>query len=188
MSEAVRATITRALLDTRDPGNVSATADLTAALYPELRRIARRLMVRERPGHTLRPTALVNEAFLRLVDQRQVEWRDRAHFLGIAARIMRQILVDHSRRRSAGKRGADLERVTFDEALGHGKEDGVAIVALHEALDRLEALDPRMARVVELRVFGGLTVDETAHAIGVSRRTIDSEWSVARMWLARELQ
>jgi len=188
MGEAVRATITRVLLETRDTGTDAATSELAAALYPELRRIARRLMARERADHTLRPTALVNEAFVKLVDQSQVEWQDRAHFLGVAARVMRQILVDHARRRSAAKRGADVQRVTFDEQLGHGGGDGVAVLELHDALDRLAALDPRTARVVELRVFGGLSVDEAAGVLGVSKRTIDSEWAVARMWLARELR
>lgn len=188
MTEAVRATITRVLLETRDAGDDDATAALAAALYPELRRIARRLMAHERAGHTLRPTALVNEAFVKLVDQSRVEWQDRAHFLGVAARVMRQILVDHARRRSAAKRGAGVERVTFDEQLGHGREDSVGVLELHDALDRLAALDARTARVVELRVFGGLSVDEAAGALGVSKRTIDSEWAVGRMWLARELR
>ena len=143
-------------------------------------------MRRERPGHTLQPTALVAEAFLRLVDETQVQWQDRAHFLGIAARVMRQILVDHARRRAAVKRGHELRRVTFDENLGHGSNQSFELLALHEALDRLAALDPRGARVVELRVFGGLTIDEIARLLDVSKRTVDNDWVVARMWLARE--
>jgi RNA polymerase sigma factor (TIGR02999 family) len=158
------------------------------ALYPELRRIAGSLMRKERPGHTLQPTALVGEAFVRLVDERQITWQDRAHFLGIAARVMRQILVDHARRRGAAKRGGGGERVTFDERLGHGAARGLAVLDLQRALDRLEALDPRGARVAVLRLFGGLTVPEIAEVVGVAPRTVDGDWAVARRWLARELR
>jgi RNA polymerase sigma factor (TIGR02999 family) len=185
---AVRARITSILLDARSEGGSGPTARLVEAVYPELRRLAGSLMRRERSGHTLQPTALVGEAFLRLVDQTRIQWQDRAHFLGIAARVMRQILVDHARRHAAHKRGAGTERVTFDESLGHGSEHGVTLLDLHEALERFAAVDPRGAQVVELRVFGGATVEEIAHTLGVSKRTVDTDWAVARMWLARELE
>jgi RNA polymerase sigma factor (TIGR02999 family) len=188
VTEPVPPDITRILQDCRNGGNPGATDRLVEALYPELRKVARALMRRERPDHTLQPTALVGEVFLRLVDQTRIEWRDRAHFLGVAARVMRQVLVDHARRRAAGKRGAGVRRVAFDESLGHGLPKDVEILALHEALTRLSEIDPRGAQVVELRVFGGSTVEEIARTLGVSKRTVDDDWAVARMWLARELE
>jgi RNA polymerase sigma factor (TIGR02999 family) len=184
---AARARITRILLDSRTDGGPDPTARLVEALYPELRRLAGSLMRRERPDHTLQPTALVSEAFLRLVDQTQVQWQDRAHFLGIAARVMRRILVEHARRHATLKRGAEIERVTFDERLGHGSDRGIGLLALDEALERFASVDRRGAQVVELRVFGGATVEEIAHTLGVSSRTVDNDWAFARMWLAREL-
>jgi RNA polymerase sigma factor (TIGR02999 family) len=186
MANHDRAAVTRILRDARNREN-DASARLAAALYPELRRLAGGLMRRERPGHTLQPTALVGEAFLRLVDQSQVEWQDRAHFLGIAARVMRQVLVDHARRHSTAKRGAGAQLVTLGDdirAAGRPLED---LLVIDDALDRFAALDPRAAHIVEMRVFGGLTVEEIAEALGVSKRTIDHDWAVARMWLAREL-
>jgi RNA polymerase sigma factor (TIGR02999 family) len=145
-------------------------------------------MRRERPNHTLQPTALVGEAFLRLVDQTRIDWQDRAHFLGIAARVMRQVLVDHARERGAAKRGGDVQRVTLDDYAGQENPAPLDVLILNDALDRLAAIDPRGARVVELRVFGGLTVEEVAALLDVSKRTVDNDWSVARMWLARELR
>jgi RNA polymerase sigma factor (TIGR02999 family) len=180
--------ITRILQDSRGGANPGATDRLVEALYPELRKVARALMRRERRDHTLQPTALVGEAFLRLVDQTRIEWQDRAHFLGVAARLMRQILVDHARRHAAAKRGAGVRRVTFDEGLGRGLPKEIEILALHEALTRLSEIDPRGAQVVELRVSGGSTVEEIARTLGVSKRTVDDDWAVARMWLARELK
>lgn len=164
-----------------------ATDELAEALYPELRRLAGALMRRERPGHTLQPTALVGEAFLRLVDQRDTTWQDRAHFLGVAARVMRQVLVDHARRRAAVKRAGGQERVTFTENIGPGSTDGLAVLDLHRALEKLAAFDERGARVAELRLFAGLTAVETAEVTGVSERTVRSDWHAARLWLAREL-
>ncbi|MGD9902089.1 MAG: ECF-type sigma factor [Vicinamibacterales bacterium] len=163
------------------------TAQLTDLMYPELKRIARALMRRERGGHTLQPTAVLHEAFVRLVGQADVQWQDRSHFLGVATRAMRQVLVDHARRRHAAKRGSDGVRVTLDEGLVAGGSPSLDLLALDQALDRYAQLDPRGARVAELRVFGGLTVAETAAHLGVSARTVDGDWSVARMWLAREL-
>lgn len=163
------------------------TERLTELLYPELKRIARALMRSERAGHTLQPTAVLHEAFVRLVGQAGGSWEDRAHFLGVATRLMRQVLVDHARRRHAAKRGADGIRVTLDEQLLGGGQPSLEILALDQALARYEQLDPRGARVAELRVFGGLTVPETAAQLGVSARTVDGDWAVARMWLAREL-
>jgi len=157
-------------------------------LYPELRRLASGMMRRERQGHTLQPTALVHEAFLDLVDQSSVDWEGRAHFMASAARVMRHILVDHARGRASQKRGGGLPHLTLDETLGVGTPGrSLEILHLDQALDRLAALDARAAQVIELRVFGGLTVDEAAAVLGVSKRTVDADWSVARMWLAREL-
>jgi RNA polymerase sigma factor (TIGR02999 family) len=187
MSEALRTSITGLLHDRRRAAGPDVTERLAQALYPELKRIAAGLMRRERGGHTLQPTALVSEAFLRLVDERDITWQDRAHFLGIAARVMRQVLVDHARRHAARKRGGGLALVTFDEALGHGAGEPAAMLDLHRALEKLAARDPRGARVAELRIFGGLTLAETAEVAGVSERTAGSDWAVARLWLSREL-
>ena len=179
--------VTRILIDSSGDGNPCSTKDLAEALYPELRRMAGRLMRAERVGHTLQPTALVGEAFLRLVDQSQVDWQHRAHFLGVASRVMRQVLVDHARARAAGKRGGGAPNVAIDTAIPQA--DGPSVVdllLLDEVLGRLAAVDQRAARVVELRVFGGLTVEDVAGVLGVSRRTVDGDWAMARMWLARE--
>ena len=164
------------------------TPRLVALMYPDLRALAGRLMRNERRGHTLQPTAVVNEVFLRLVDQAAVDWQDRAHFVGIAARVMRQILVDHARRRHAAKRRAAGERVPIEEAMVAAPDTAFDLLALDEVLTRFAALDARRAKVVELRVFGGLTTREIAAQLGVSTRTIDGDWAVARMWLARELR
>ena len=158
------------------------------ATYFQLRRIAGSLMRRERPGHTLQPTELVHDAWLKLVDQTRVEWTDRAHFLNIAGRAMRQVLVDHARRRGAHKRLNGLERVTFSDTAGHGASATFEVLALHEALDRFAALDARAAHVVEARIFGGMTTQEVAHVLNVSTRTVELDWTVARRWLARELK
>ncbi len=156
-------------------------------VYDELHAIAARLMRGERAGHTLRPTALVHEAYLRLVDVSQTNWQDRAHFLRTAARAMRQILVDHARRRLAEKRGGGLDRVTLDDAIGAQDNPTFEILALDDVLVRLSQLDERMCRVVELRVFAGMNMDEIAHVLFVSRRTAYDDWDVAKRWLSREL-
>jgi RNA polymerase sigma factor (TIGR02999 family) len=144
-------------------------------------------MRRERPDHTLQPTALLNEAYLRMVSQENTDWQDRAHFFGVAARLMRQILVDHARVRQAGKRGGFVEKVLLDEAHDFSPAKARELVELDDALRSLEELDPQQARFVELRFFAGLTVEETAEALGTSPRTVKRDWSVARAWLHGEL-
>jgi RNA polymerase sigma factor (TIGR02999 family) len=186
MADPSRAEITRILLELNGEDADPALSDrLLEAVYPELRRLASSLMRRERAGHTLQPTALVHEAYLKLMGG-DIDWENRAHFLGVCARAMRQILVDHARRRAAAKRGGGVDRVTLDEALGDAGRE-CRILELHDAMNRFADHDPRAARVVELRLFGGLTVAETAHVLGVSPRTVDGDWAVARMWLSREL-
>ena len=172
-------------------GDQAAGEQLLPAVYEELHRQAARAMRRENDEHTLQATALVNEAYLRLVDQRRVEWRNRAQFFGIAAEVMRRVLVDHARARHAAKRGGDVRRVTLGDVVAEGEsspDGGLDVIALHEALERLAALDPAQARVVELRYFGGLGIEETAEAMGISPATVKREWAVARGWLRRELE
>ena len=156
-------------------------------VHSELRRLARRYMGRERPGHTLQPTALVNEAYMRLVAVNQVQWQNRAHFFAIAARTMRRILVDSARARGNEKRGGGAGRVSFDEALVVSNEPGQDLVALDEALQALETIHPRKSQVVELRYFGGLSLEETAEALQISTDTVKRDWRFARLWLLREL-
>jgi RNA polymerase sigma factor (TIGR02999 family) len=176
------------LLQDASRGVPSAQAAVFEIAYGQLRRIASSLMRRERPGHTLQPTELVHDVWLKLVDQTRVAWSDRVHFLNIAGRAMRQVLVDHARRRGARKRLAGVERVTFNDEAGHGATAAVDVLLLHEALDRFSRIDPRAAQVVEARVFGGLTVQEVAHVLDVAPRTVELDWTVARRWLARELK
>ena len=161
-----------------------------AAVYAELHRQAARAMGRESPEHTLQATALVSEAYLRLIDQSRVQWRNRAHFFGVAAQLMRRVLVDHARGRLADKRGGGARQFTLgdaDAASDEPNDAGVDVLALHEALERLAALDADQARVVELRYFGGMTIEDTAEVLGVSPATVKREWAVARAWLRREL-
>jgi RNA polymerase sigma-70 factor, ECF subfamily len=169
-------------------GDEGALEQLTPLVEAELRRLARGYMRRERAGHTLQTTALVNEAFLRLTDARGVRWQDRAHFFGISARLMRRVLVDHARSRGYRKRGGGAERVTLDEGLVPAPEPEVDVVALDRALESLAAVDPRKSRVVELRFFGGLSVEETAEVLGVSPDTVKRDWRLARLRLLRELE
>jgi len=170
-------------------GDQAATDQLVAAVYGELHRQAGRAMRREGGAHTLQATALVHESYLRLVDQRRVEWRNRAHFFAIASTVMRRILVDHARARLTAKRGGGVAPITLAGAAHGGAQetDDVDLLALHEALERLAELDPEQARLVELRYFGGLTIEETAEALGVSPATVKREWALARAWLRREL-
>jgi len=176
-----------ALLRAWSDGDDGALARLTPLVETELRRLARGYMGRERRGHTLQPTALVNEAFLRLTDAQQVRWQDRAHFLGISARLMRRVLVDHARARGFRKRGGGAQRVTLDEELIVSAEPALDLVALDRALEALAAADVRKSRVIELRFFGGLSVEETAEVLHVSPQTIKRDWRLAKLWLLREL-
>jgi RNA polymerase sigma-70 factor, ECF subfamily len=171
-------------------GDQVAGERLLPEVYAELRRQAARAMRRESSEHTLQATALVHEAYLRLVDQRRVMWRNRSHFFGVAAQLMRRILVDHARERHAAKRGGGLRQLALGDADAVAAPEaspGVDVIALHEALERLAALDPHQARLVELRYFGGLSIEETAEALDVSPATVKREWAIARAWLRREL-
>jgi RNA polymerase sigma factor (TIGR02999 family) len=181
--------ITEILDELRASGGATPEARnrLYDAVYEELKKVANGLMRSERPGHTLQPTALVNEAYLKIFGRSETEWRDRKHFLGVATRAMRQVLVDHARRRSADKRGGGWDRITFNNAITSTNHPETGILELDRALDRLAELSQRMVRVVEFRVFGGLSHDEIADMLSVSSRTAANDWSVARRWLAREL-
>lgn len=169
-------------------GDQSALEALAPHVMRELRRLASHYMAGERPGHVLQPTALVNEAYLRLVDWQSVEWTSRAHFFGIAAQMMRRVLVDCARAKARAKRGAGAVQVTLSEALDVPETHTTDVIALDEALKVLETLDPRQSRVVELRFFGGLSLEETAEALGVSVGTVRRDWSLARAWLFLELR
>jgi len=160
---------------------------LLPLVYQELRRLAASYLRRERPGYTLQPTALVNEAYLRLLKDRPDRWQNRAHFCAIAAHSMRQILIERARARDAQKRGGERARVTLDEALVAGGDRSIDLVALDEALERLAGVNERYGRVVECRFYGGLSVEETAEALGTSPATVKRDWTIARAWLNREL-
>jgi RNA polymerase sigma factor (TIGR02999 family) len=166
-----------------DVGADAARAELLPLVYDELRRIARIYLRRERSHHTLQPTALVHEAYLRLIDQHSVDWRNRTQFLGLAATMMRRVLVNYARDRSAAKRGGAAERVSLTAADAVADPPPVDVLALHEALERLEAFDVRKSRVVELKFFGGLTTDEAAEVLDVSHATVERDWTLARAWL-----
>lgn len=167
-------------------GQQSARDELLPLVYAELHQLAHNYLRRERRGHTLQSAALVHEAFLRLVDQR-VAWRNRAHFFGIAAQLMRRILVDYARSRGSEKHGGEQIHLALDEALDEAAARDAELVALDDALTSLAALDPQQSRIIELRYFGGLTIEETAEALGVSDTTVEREWRLARAWLLREL-
>jgi RNA polymerase sigma factor (TIGR02999 family) len=169
-------------------GDQAALQQLIPLVYAELRRLAKRHLRQERAGHILQTTALVHEAYLRLIDWQQVEWQNRAHFLGVAAQLMRRILVDDARRRRALKRGAEGIQVSLTEAAEVAEERSVDLLALEEALQSLAELDARKSRIVELRFFGGLSVEETAEVMKISPRTVRREWSLAQAWLHRELR
>lgn len=176
-----------ALLGDWSRGNQSALNQLLPLVYEELRRIATRQIRAERSGHTLQPTALVHEVYLRLVDQRSVDWESRAHFFGVAAQVMRRILVDYARRHSATKRGHGIPCVPIDEAKNATAPDVIPVLALDHALDRLAEMDEELARIVELRAFGGMTIEEAACVLRVSPSTAKREWRTAKAWLTREL-
>jgi len=184
--ESPRVEVTQLLRDWSD-GRKEALDRLLPAIYAELRRLAGAYLRRERHDHTLQATALVHEAFLKLVDQRDVRWQNRAHFFGIAAQLMRRILVDHARAHGARKRGSGERPVALEEAMFAIPGVDVDVIALDAALTRLSALDPQQARVVELRFFGGLTMEETAEALNISPATVGREWTLAKAWLYAEL-
>jgi len=180
--------VTRLLLDWSQEGNRTALDALTPLVYDELRRLAGAYLRRERHDHTLQSTALVHEAYLKLIDQRNVQWQNRAHFFGVAAQMIRRILVDHARGHQAAKRGSGAAQLSLDEALGvPGQQRDVNLVALDDALGELEKLDPQQSRVIELRYFAGLSIEETAEVMSISPATVKREWSTARAWLFREL-
>jgi RNA polymerase sigma factor (TIGR02999 family) len=180
------ATITQLLIKWRN-GDQTALDELTPLVYSELRRLARYYLRAERSGHTLQPSDLVHEAYLRLVDEKEIDWQNRAHFFGIAAVRMRHILVEHARRRQAAKRGGDEFRLSLSKADLMAEKRDVNLLALDEALRRLEALDPQKSRIVEMRYFGGLTIEETAEALRISPATVKRDWSMARAWLRSEI-
>jgi RNA polymerase sigma-70 factor, ECF subfamily len=175
------------LLHAWQEGDTAARDQLFTAIYNQLHRIARRYMRQERAGHTLEASALVNEAYLRLVDAEKIDWHDRAHFLGIAAHFMRRILVDAARRKGSARRGGRAPRHTIDQALVAAPEPAPDLVALDDALQELAKVDQRKSQVVEMRFFGGLTVEETAAVLKVSPQTVLRDWSLAKVWLTREL-
>lgn len=169
-------------------GDQTALDQLTPLVYDELHRVARRYMRRESPAHTLQTSALVNEAYLRLVDQKNIRWQNRSHFFGIAAQLMRRILVDHARAHARAKRGGEAQKLSLDDKASMSKEQVVDLVAIDEALSKLAEFDPQKSRIVEMKFFGGLSTDEIAECLNVSSRTIEREWRKAKAWLKRELK
>jgi RNA polymerase sigma-70 factor, ECF subfamily len=176
------------LLDDWQQGDRTALEKLTPLIYDELRRIAHRYVQRERNGHTLQTTALVNEAYLRLAGQEKIEWQNRAHFFAVSAQVMRHILIDHARRRRFAKHGGDAQQVSLEEASLMTEQRAAELVALDEALDELAKLDPRKSHVVELRYFGGLSLEETAEVLEVSVMTVRRDWRAAKAWLFRRMK
>lgn len=169
-------------------GDRAAADDLIQLVYKEMRALAASYLRSQRSNHTLQPTALVHEAYMKLVDLSDITWNDRAHFFAVAAQTMRHILVDHARALGAGKRGGDMQRVELDEAVSFGQTHGVDLIELDEALLELARQDERQSRIVELRFFGGMSIDETAHVLNISPATVKREWSTARAWLFRKIQ
>ena len=181
--------ITQLLIDW-GKGDQAALEQLMPLVYSELRRLATNYLRRERAGHTLQPTALVNEAYLKLIDQKNAKWQNRAHFFGISAQLMRRILVDHARQRQAVKRGgSEQQRLSITSAEAAAiKQPAIDLLALNEALDELAEMDPQQGRIVELKFFGGLSIEETAEVLGISHATVERDWKVARAWLRRQLE
>jgi RNA polymerase sigma-70 factor, ECF subfamily len=169
-------------------GDEAAQADLLKVIYDELHRRARAYMQRERPDHTLQPTALVNEVYLRLIRQKDIQWQNRAQFYGVAAQMMRRILVDHARNKFANKRGGEAIRLSVDEALDVSDRKDLDLVTLDDALQELAKFDQRQSQIVELRFFGGLSVEETAEVLSISPATVIREWRIAKMWLFNALK
>ena len=180
--------ITQLLVDW-EKGDQAAMEKLMPLVYSELRRLATNYLRRERAGHTLQPTALVNEAYLKLVDQRNARWQNRAHFFGIAAQLMRRILVDHARQRQAVKRGGvDQQRLSITSAETVIKQPQIDLLALNEAMDELAQLDPQQSRIVELKFFGGLSIEEIAEVLSIGHATVERDWKMARAWLRKQLE
>jgi RNA polymerase sigma-70 factor, ECF subfamily len=179
--------VTRLLIQLTD-GNRTVLDDLLPLVYGELRSLAANYLRRERSAHTLQPTALVHEAYLRLIDQSQVRWQNRAHFFGVAAQMMRRILVDHARGHNAEKRGGEVHKLSLDENVDVTDERATDLIALDDALTALAALDEQKSRIVELRFFGGLSVEETAEVLGVSAPTVKRQWRMAKAWLYGQVQ
>jgi RNA polymerase sigma factor (TIGR02999 family) len=179
--------LTRLLVEWQN-GDKSALDQMTPVVYEELRRLARYFLAGERSNHTLQPTALVHEAYLRLIDQRSVNWRNRAHFLGVAASMMRRILINHAEARNAAKRNGGQDLLALEDVLGVFIDPRVDLLELNRSLELLTSLDPQQGRVVELRYFGGLSVDETAEVLGISPATVKREWSTAKLWLLQQMQ
>src|SRR5262245_57780983 len=176
------------LLEEWSKGDQAALDELIPLVYEELHRMAKRHLGRERPGHTLQTSALVNEAYMRLIDQRNVRWQNRAHFLSIAARLMRRILIDHARAHHYAKRGGAAIKVSLGKAIDVSEARSAELVSLDDAMSALATLDPRKSQVVELRFFGGMSVEETAEVLGVSPVTVMRDWSTAKAWLHREIK
>ncbi|HEY7786431.1 MAG TPA: sigma-70 family RNA polymerase sigma factor [Pyrinomonadaceae bacterium] len=187
MNEPGTENITKLLIDLTN-GNSAAVDELLPLIYGELRSLAANYLRRERPDHTLQPTALVHEAYLRLVDQTQVNWQNRAHFFGVAAQMMRRILVDHARAHKANKRGSDYQKVPLDEKIDKADERSTELIALDDALTELATVDDLKSRIIELRYFGGLTVEETAQVLGVTPVTVNRHWRMAKAWLYGKMQ
>jgi RNA polymerase sigma factor (TIGR02999 family) len=179
--------VTKLLLEL-SKGDRAAVDSLLPVIYDELRKLAANYLRRERPDHTLQPTALVHEAYLRLVDQTRVDWQNRAHFFGVAAQIMRRLLVDHARKHNAEKRGQDFQKLSLDENIDRAVERSAELIALDDALKTLATFDEQKARMVELRYFGGLSIEETAKVLGVTPTTIKRHWRLAKAWLHGEMQ
>lgn len=180
--------ITQLLVDWSN-GDQAALEQLMPLVYTELRKLAGNYLQRERQGHTLQPTALVNEAYLKLIDQKNAKWQNRAQFYGVAAQLMRRILVDHARARQAEKRGgSDHQRLSITSAEKLVRQPEIDLLALHEALEELRALDTQQERIVELRFFGGLSIEETAEVLGIGHATVERDWKMARAWLRRKLE
>lgn len=187
MNDQQSSEITRILQDWND-GDLDAKDRLLPFVYDEMRRQARYLMSRERVGHTLQPTALVHEAFVRLSQQKGIEWQNRGHFYGIASRLMREILVDHARSHAAGKRGGNVIHFSIDDVQIPVEERAASILAIDEVLERLAKLDEQQAKIVEMRFFGGMSNAEIAESLDISQRTVSRDWETARLWLYRELK
>lgn len=186
MGEEPQHDVTKILRDWNE-GDPNAPERLMPLVYDEMRRLARTFLSRERDSHTLQPTALVNEAYLRLVDQTRVNWQNRAHFYGIASRMMRRVLIDHARAHATEKRGGGTIRLSIDDVQVSLEERATSFVALDDAMKRLEQMDERKCKVVEMRFFGGLSDEEIAEVLGVTTRTVLRDWKTARLWLYREL-